>query len=121
MRHATFVVVLALAAGLAGLHYRVARRRAIARACAGQRRTLAGAIEMYELDLRTEVRMYTPALAQRLVEQGYLCHRMTHPGGPGRFLVTGDALHPVACSVHGTAEERRVARRETTGWLDEAR
>ncbi len=97
-------IIIALAA-ISVPNFRAARERANVRACYANQKTIAGAVEMYNLDnntLRTDVGL---TFLDELVEGGYL---QTIPRDPGQGSRSGSNYHAahggagIACQVHGS-------------------
>lgn len=75
------------------------------RACIGVQHTIAGAIEIYNMDQNTNVERLDAALFEKLVDGGYLQKLPEDPGwGPGTasHFAFDDAGNGVTCRVHGS-------------------
>ena len=75
--------------------HRGARVRANQRACYANMKTIASAIEMYEVDKESKDTKLTPSLLVKLRDEGFL---QTIPSDPGK----GKDSHSNYVSVHGT-------------------
>lgn len=91
-------------AAIAVPNFRRARRRASFRACYANQKTLAGAIEMYNLDYNLNVQKLDRALLEKLVSDGYLQSIPDDPGqGEGswaNYYLT-ETTNGIACKAHG--------------------
>jgi competence protein ComGC len=104
----SLLIVLFILGGLAAIsvpNFRSARERANTRACFANQKTIAGAVEMYNLDsncCRTDIGMQFLA---ELVKGGYLQSVPVDPGlGPNsgsNYYFTEDG-NGIACRIHGT-------------------
>ena len=100
------LIVLSIIGMLAAIsvpNFRKARERANSRACYANQKTVAGALEMYNLDNNASVPRLTDEVWRNLREQGYL---QTVPDDPGfgsgshhnyRLTAEGD----IYCTCHG--------------------
>lgn len=80
-------------------------RSAPIRACFANQKTLAGAVEMYNLDFNTEVTRLDPPMRTELVKQGYLQVYPTDPsvgpGSEGNYVLTPKHGNRILCLRHG--------------------
>ncbi|MBI4865442.1 MAG: hypothetical protein HY816_00680 [Candidatus Wallbacteria bacterium] len=101
------VVVLGLSA-IAVPNFRAARERSNTRACFANQKTIAGAVEMYNLDQNTCRKELDAGFLAELVQQGYLQCIPSDPGqGPAsgaNYFTTPDGCG-IACRVHGAIGE----------------
>ena len=101
---AIFVIIGGLAA-IATPKFGGARTRANTRACYANQKTIAGALEMYNLDRNTR-RTDLAGVAAALVSGGYLMHLPTDPGeGSDSFQNYSVEIVDWPCRVHG--EDRK--------------
>lgn len=63
--------------------------RSSLRSCYANQKTLAGAVEMYNLDFNTEVLRFDDALMRTLVDEGYLQRPLTCPNREARGVAGG--------------------------------
>ncbi|MBI3892290.1 MAG: hypothetical protein HY303_12275, partial [Candidatus Wallbacteria bacterium] len=101
------IIVCGLAA-IAVPNFRAARERSNTRACFANQKTIAGAVEMYNLDQNTCRKEIGVAFLQELAQQGYLQCVPDDPGcGPGSaanyFTISGG--NGIACRAHGAIGE----------------
>jgi hypothetical protein len=89
--------------------FEAARDRANQRACYANQKTLAGAIEMYQLDFDTQVQDIA-SVTGALVSEGYLMQFPKDPGGgsgsEGHYLLVPGPELQVRCTVHGSVWRR---------------
>ena len=86
-----------------------ARDRANKRACFANQKTIAGAVEMHNLDYEEhQVRELTSPVLDDLLRNGYLQARPRDPGGDDRssshymiFYAPGDTTPTPSCTHHG--------------------
>lgn len=106
----SFLLLLAACPDLSacGGHHRYRRHRAGIRACFANQKTIAGAIEMYNLDYGTDVKVLDASLREKLVEDGYLQQFPDDPGegGPEAYLMIAHAAvgNGILCLNHGTLQ-----------------
>ncbi len=97
--------VFALLSVMAIPGFRPAPERARQRACYANQKILAGAIEMFNLDHKVEVKTINSELLQRLQEEGYLSEAIKDPGGGpesgNRYHLVKDTLF---CTHHGSIQ-----------------
>ena len=74
------IAIIGVLAAIAVPNFQRARRRANQRACYANMKTIAGSIEMYNLDNNTSIEAIDASIMQNLVEQGYLQSTPMHPG-----------------------------------------
>lgn len=81
------------------------RRRSSPRQCFMNQKTIAGAVEMYNLDYNTNVTGLSPRFAESLVRLGYIQDYPTdpHPEGqqPGQYVMVNLSGNGIACTRHG--------------------
>jgi len=103
------MAVLGILASIAVPNFVKARNRANTRACFANQKTLAGAVEMYDLDNTTTTTELTPDVLQVLQRQGYL---QVVPNDPGSkdpassanyvmFVPEGEKSATIFCTRHG--------------------
>ena len=99
--------LIGVAAAVAIPNFKSARVRANRRACYANQKTIAGAVEMYNLDYNANVTELTPELRSKLTESGYLMSFPTDPGqeeGDGsHYFLTAEG-NGVACKMHGSIQ-----------------
>lgn len=109
------VLVLMNIAGLliVGIAPRMAeaRRRANTRACYANQKTLAGAVEMFNLDNMTVMEPPLAANLPILLERGYMQGELTDPGmGPdssGNYeMAEVGGMGTMTCRTHGPIQDR---------------
>lgn len=75
------------------------------RACFANQKTIAGAIEMYNLDFRTAVKTLDRAQMEELIDKGYMRSLPQDPGqgadSSENYYFTDASRNGVACKVHG--------------------
>lgn len=94
--------VLSILSAIAVPNFQAARRRSNVRACFANQKTLAGAIEMYNLDFNTDFQGDLDDLLPELVQNGYLQSEPRDPGGRGRYFLDPESGNGIACTVHGS-------------------
>jgi competence protein ComGC len=98
--------LIGVAAAIAVPNFKGARDRANRRACYAYQKTYAGALEMYHLDHRDDVKVLDDAMRQKLVSEGYLMSIPVDPGqGPGsegNYYFDEAVGNRVVCKMHGS-------------------
>jgi hypothetical protein len=70
--------------------------------CYANQKTIAGAIEMYNLDFNVDIRGITPRLQETLVRLGYIQAFPVDPGGgKGRYVMHQLSGNGIVCTEHG--------------------
>jgi hypothetical protein len=94
--------VFLLLAAIATPKFAASRKRADERACYSNQKTIAGAIEMYNLDFHTNVTELAP-YREALESIGYLQSFPTDPGGgpAENYHFSLDAGNGISCKKHG--------------------
>jgi hypothetical protein len=89
-----------------GLH--AARERANTRACYANQKTIAGAVEMYNLDRMTRRSDIGRAFCEELVSRGYLQSVPNDPGQGGPESASNYSStaggNGIKCTIHGTIQ-----------------
>ena len=102
------VMIAAVMASIAVPNFKAARERASTRACYANQKTIAGAMEMFNLDKNTKRTCLDAAYFQELKSGGYLQSIPQDPGsGPAsethyRYTSSGNGI---TCTVHGAIQE----------------
>jgi len=100
------IAIIGVLAAIAVPNFKAARERANTRACYANQKTVAGAVEMYNLDKNTRVSTLS-GLWTALKSGGYLQSIPQDPGqGPGtsgQYQLT-TANNGIKCSSHGTIQ-----------------
>ncbi|MBI4859212.1 MAG: hypothetical protein HY815_02915 [Candidatus Riflebacteria bacterium] len=101
---ASFLVIVTFGSAIGGTGFAAARERACTRACYANQKTIAGAIEMYELDKNTRRTVLDRAFFETLKSERYLQSITTDPGFGSRStrhygITTGPGR--VRCALHG--------------------
>ncbi len=84
------------------------REYANRRACFANQKTIAGALEMYALDMNVPVPAYGAAIRKELTRNGYLCHVPQDPGqgaeSEDHYVVVPTSVtdNGILCLYHGT-------------------
>ncbi len=99
------IAIIGVLAAIAVPNFRRARERANQRACYANQKTIAGAVEMYNLDYCTSVTTLDGSVFTNLKDAGYLQSIPDDPGGgigsSGNYVLTnGD----ISCSIHGAIQ-----------------
>lgn len=100
--------IIAVLAAIAVPHFKAAREKAHMRACYENQRKIAGAIEMYNLDLNSRISAISADFLNTLVSRQYL---KTYPIDPATgdrdaysiVTLSGDKSS-VVCRFHGSVE-----------------
>ena len=97
------IAIIGVLAAIAVPNFRRARERANQRACYANQKTIAGALEMYNLDNNTSITSLSATTLQSLKAQGYL---QSIPQDPGKGQTSSsnyqlDTNGDIYCSVHG--------------------
>ncbi|MBI4865034.1 MAG: hypothetical protein HY815_32965 [Candidatus Riflebacteria bacterium] len=101
------MAVVGVLAAIAVPNFKEARLRANFRACYANQKTVAGAIEMYNLDKNTKAPKLDQALFETLKKEGYLQAIPSDPGqGPDTWshYQMVDSGSGITCSVHGSVD-----------------
>ena len=101
------VVTAGIFAAIAVPNFKKARERAQQRACFANQKTIAGAMEMYNLDNNTALTELNPVILRKLQEHGYLMkipECPSRPQGGSNYSLEGE--HDVRCRVHGSIAEQ---------------
>jgi len=94
-------------------NFKSARGRANIRACFANQKTIAGAIEMFNLDKNMNVGHIDASLLNKLVEEGYL---QSVPSDPGQGASSSqnyrwvDDGNGIECSQHGSISNPKVSK-----------
>ena len=104
------IAIIGVLAAIAVPNFKRARERANTRACYANQKTIAGALEMYNLDKNTDVKALDPAFLGSLVTDGYL---QSVPNDPGQGGGTASSDHytwindgnGIKCVAHGTIQK----------------
>lgn len=94
------IAIIGVLAAIAVPNFQAARRRANVRACYANQKTIAGAVEMYNLDFNTDVATLS-GLTTTLVTEGYLQQWPKDPGGKGKYVMDGTTGNGIKCTEHG--------------------
>ncbi len=104
------IAIIGVLAAIAVPNFRAARERANIRACYANQKTIAGAVEMYNLDFNQNL---TTIPWTELKTAGYLQSIPTDPGaGPNsnsNYTLTGNSGDGISCSVHGSIREQAAS------------
>jgi len=97
------IAIIGVLAAIAVPNFRRARERANQRACYANQKTLAGALEMYNLDNNTCITSFSATTLGSLKVQGYL---QSIPQDPGQGQTSSsnyqlDTNGDMYCGVHG--------------------
>ena len=94
------IAIIGVLAAIAVPNFQAARRRANQRACYANQKTIAGAVEMYNLDFNTNLTTVA-GLEGSLESQGYLQQYPNDPGGVGSYTMEATTGNGITCSEHG--------------------
>lgn len=100
------IAIIGVLAAIAVPNFRRARERANQRACYANQKTIAGALEMYNLDYSTSITDISKTIMEsQLRANGYLQSVPQDPGGgpdsaDNYKLTNGD----IACTIHGAIQ-----------------
>jgi len=99
------IAIIGVLAAIAVPNFQAARRRANIRACYANQKTVAGAIEMYNLDFNTSINALDDTLWGLLQGKGYLQSIPDDPGqgsgSNGNYSMTSESGNGITCSEHG--------------------
>ena len=99
------IAIIGVLAAIAVPNFRAARERANLRACYANQKTIAGAVEMYNLDFNTKVATGDlQGILPTLQSKGYLQAIPQDPGqglAPGDGYVLTDNNDGIKCNSHG--------------------
>ena len=97
------ILIIGVLAAVAVPNFRRARERSHQRACYANQKTLAGALEMYNIDANMSVTDVNPAFWQILASQDYLLSIPEDPGegygSSSNYVCDSDGV--LRCKVHG--------------------
>ena len=102
------IAIIGVLAAIAVPNFRAARERANTRACYANQKTIAGALEMYNLDNNTKIQELTAEVGGKLVSGGYLQSLVDDPGsgqgtfGNYEFIKDGNGIK---CKTHGAIQD----------------
>lgn len=103
------IAIIGVLAAIAVPNFKRARERANTRACYANQKTIAGAIEMYNLDKNTNKTQVNSAFLQALTSSGYLQSVPSDPGqGAGseaHYQYTGGG-NGIKCEAHGSIQDK---------------
>ena len=106
------IAIIGVLAAIAVPNFRRARERANQRACYANQKTIAGALEMYNLDNNTSVTQLDLTLLKTLVSAGYLQSVPHDPGQGGEATAEDYKLTEgtegqgmVYCTAHGGIQD----------------
>lgn len=101
------IAIIGVLAAIAVPNFRAARERANTRACYANQKTIAGAIEMYNLDANTKIEKLDDGMGDTLVKGGYLQSKVQDPGGGsfGNYELTGEN-NGITCKQHGPIQDK---------------
>lgn len=94
------IAIIGVLAAIAVPNFQAARRRANQRACYANQKTIAGAVEMYNLDFNKNVTSLA-GMEGVLESQGYLQQYPIDPGGVGGYAMTAETGNGITCTEHG--------------------
>lgn len=98
------IAIIGVLAAIAVPNFQAARKRANIRACYANQKTIAGAVEMYNLDFNTSVGTLG-GIWDALKTKGYLQSIPNDPGAGGtsntNYTMTSDSGNGITCSTHG--------------------
>jgi prepilin-type N-terminal cleavage/methylation domain-containing protein len=103
------IAIIGVLAAIAVPNFRAARERANTRACYANQKTIAGAVEMYNLDKNTRRSdIGVASFMQSLVSGGYLQSIPNDPGQGGTATVANYAYtaggNGIKCGIHGAIQ-----------------
>jgi prepilin-type N-terminal cleavage/methylation domain-containing protein len=102
------IAIIGVLAAIAVPNFRAARERANTRACYANQKTIAGAVEMYNLDKNTRRSDIGASFCATLVSGGYLQSVPNDPGQGGSSTASDYAFtvggNGIKCSIHGTIQ-----------------
>src|SRR5438309_1170319 len=102
------IAIIGVLAGIAVPNYQEARKKAQLKACWANQKTIAGAVEMYNLDKGTSEHDLTK-IADELVKGGYLQNKVNDPGSGdssfSHYTLTDDGLG-ITCTIHGSLNKK---------------
>jgi prepilin-type N-terminal cleavage/methylation domain-containing protein len=90
------ISIIGVICGLASSAYASSKDHANARLCAREQRVLTGALEAWRFDHPGEVAEFDQAMAQALIDDGFLKYS---PHCPGHYRDGIAAFHLVGCQV----------------------
>jgi prepilin-type N-terminal cleavage/methylation domain-containing protein len=102
------IAIIGVLAAIAVPNFQAARKRANIRACYANQKTIAGAVEMYNLDFNTAIGSLG-GIWDALKTKGYLQSIPNDPGAGGssnsNYTLTTESGNGIVCSVHGPIQE----------------
>jgi type IV pilus assembly protein PilA len=102
------IAIIGVLAAIAVPNFQAARRRANIRACYANQKTIAGAVEMYNLDFNQDITTLTGlgGASGKLKTEGYLQEWPNDPGqgSANNYSMTGTSGNGITCSKHGTIQ-----------------
>ena len=105
------IAIIGVLAAIAVPNFRAARERANTRACYANQKTIAGALEMYNLDNNTKIEKLGDDIGGALVKGGYLQTQVDDPGAGGstfnHYVFKSDG-NGIECSVHGAIQDDKT-------------
>ena len=100
------IAIIGVLAAIAVPNFRAARERANIRACYANQKTVAGAVEMYNLDFNDSL---TTIPWTSLQTNGYLQSIPNDPGSPGQssnnYTLTAGCGDGICCTKHGAIRD----------------
>ena len=102
------IAIIGVLAAIAVPNFRAARERANTRACYANQKTIAGALEMYNLDNNTKIATLDKGVGEKLKTGGYLQSLVDDPGqGQDTFgdYIFVNAGNGIECNVHGPIQD----------------
>jgi type II secretion system protein G len=103
------IAIIGVLAAIAVPNFKRARERANTRACYANQKTIAGAVEMYNLDNNT-IAGIDSGTCNQLVSAGYLQSMPSDPGGGAAFTYAAiSGGNGISCSTHGQIQEAATA------------
>lgn len=104
------IAIIGVLAAIAVPNFKRARERANTRACYANQKTIAGAVEMYNLDNNT-IAGIDQTTCTTLVSAGYLQSQPADPGGGATAFtyVQISQGNGISCSTHGQIQDAAAA------------
>lgn len=106
------IAIIGVLAAIAVPNFQKARQRANSRACYANQKTIAGAIEMYNLDFNTSLKELGSTNLKLLKDNGYLQSIPRDPGQGGddsakNYELADDGA--ISCTQHGGIQDGKGA------------
>ena len=100
------IAIIGVLAAIAVPNFKAAREKANTKACWANQKTLAGALEMYNLDNNAQLAKVDQTTCTELKNGGYIQDIPQDPGGEGQWNYEMDDKGNLKCKKHGAIGTR---------------